>query len=109
MSAAYRANPRELPRALVGVCALLVLVGVVAFGAGLATDPDTAWVAYHVNFWYFASLAQGGMVLACALTIIGARWAGPVRHVAEGLGAWVPVSFVLAFVGTGTWTAKVRH
>src|SRR5262249_47355891 len=35
----------------------------------------------------------------CALVIIGARWAGPVRHVAEALGSWVPISFVLFVVG----------
>ena len=33
--------------------------------------------------------------------IVGARWAGPIRHVAEGLAAWVPVGFLLAIVGIG--------
>jgi hypothetical protein len=31
--------------------------------------------------------------------IVGARWPGPVRRIAEGLAAWVPVTFVLAIVG----------
>ena len=31
--------------------------------------------------------------------IIGARWTGPVRHVAEALAAWVPISFVLFLIG----------
>ena len=44
-------------------------------------------------------IAQAGLVLAAALVIIGARWAGPIRHVAEGLAAWVPVSLVLFVVG----------
>jgi len=94
----YRANPRGLPGALLGACGLLILIGAVAFAAGLATDPDTAWRAYHVNFIYYACLAQGGVVLASALVIVGARWSGPVRHVAEGLAAWVPISFVLLLI-----------
>ena len=98
-AASERANPRDLPMGLVGLCVLLVAIGVIAFVAGLRTDPAKAWLAYHVNFLYFGSLAQGGLALACALVIVGARWAGPIRHVAEGLAAWVPITFVLAIVG----------
>ncbi len=93
------ANPRVLPRRAVAVCGLLVTVGVFSFLAGLASDADTAWRAYHVNYLYFATLSQGGQVLASALVIVGARWAGPVRHVAEGLAAWVPITFVLGVIG----------
>ncbi len=93
------ANPRELPRNSTRACVLLVGIGVVSFFYGLATDPDTAWRAYHVNTIYWATLAQGGLVLACAFVIIGARWTGPVRHVAAALAAWVPITFVLIAIG----------
>ncbi len=96
---AERANPRALPRAWVGACGLLIAIGVIAFVVGLFVDADTAWRAFHVNFIYYAGLGQGGLVLAAALVIVGARWAGPVRHVAEGLAAWVPISLVLLAVG----------
>ncbi len=99
VSTLERANPRDLPVALAGLCGLLVVVGVIAFLVGLAQDPATAWRAFHVNWLYFAGLAQGGLALSCALVIIGARWAGPIRHVAEGLAAWVPITFVLGCVG----------
>jgi len=94
-----RANPRDLPAALIAICGVLIAIGVAAFAYGLSTQPDTAWRAYHVNFIYFATLAQGGLCLACAIVIIDARWPGPIRHVAEGLAAWVPVSFVLLAIG----------
>jgi hypothetical protein len=58
-------------------------IGVLAFVAGLFTDPATAWRAYHVNFLYYAGLSQGGLCLACAMVIVGARWPGPLRHVAR--------------------------
>jgi hypothetical protein len=89
------ANPRSLPMPVVAVCGLAIVVGVIAFVAGLNSDPDTAWRAFHVNYLYLAGLSQGGLVLACALVIVGAKWAGPIRHVAEGLAAWVPMTLVL--------------
>ena len=94
-----RANPRNLPMSLIGICGALVAIGIASFAYGLSTDPDTAWRAYHVNFIYFATLAQGGLCLACAIVIIDAHWSGPIRHVAEGLAAWVPISFVLLAIG----------
>jgi hypothetical protein len=84
---------------LIGVCLALVAIGVASFAYGLSTDADTAWRAYHVNFIYWATLAQGGLCLACAIVIIDANWPGPIRHVAEGLAAWVPISFVLLAIG----------
>jgi len=92
------ANPRELPGALVAVCVALMAAGAAAFALGLSSDPATTWRAFHVNFLYFGNIAQAAVVVACALVIIGARWAGPIRHVAEGLGAWVPISVVLFVV-----------
>jgi len=95
---AESANPRGVPVTALGVCGALVAVGVVTFLWGLATDADTAWRAYHVNFIYYAALSQAALCVSSAFVIIGARWAGPVRHVAEGLAAWVPISFVLCAV-----------
>ena len=94
-----RANPRDLPMSLIGICVALVAIGIASFAYGLSTDADTAWRAYHVNFIYWATLAQGGLCLACAIVIIDANWPGPIRHVAEGLAAWVPISFVLLAIG----------
>jgi hypothetical protein len=93
-----QARPTPIPRALLGGCLALVAVGVVAFLVGLASDPRSAWLAFHVNYLYFGSIAQGGIVVASAFVIIGARWPGPVRRLAEGLGAWAPVTFVLFLV-----------
>ena len=100
MSSNYEANPRDLPGVLLGACGVLIAIGVLAFAAGvLGDDPATAWRAYHVNYLFFGIMAQGALCLACAFVIIGARWAGPIRHVAESLSAWVPISFVLFLVG----------
>jgi hypothetical protein len=83
---------------MLGTCGALIAIGAIAFIAGLASDAETAWRAYHVNFIYFTTMSLGGLMLSCALVIVGARWAGPVRHVAEGLAAFVPVAFLLLLV-----------
>jgi hypothetical protein len=94
-----QATTRALPQPLTSICAGLILVGLAAFGYGIATDPQTAWLSFHANFLYYAILSQGGLVLACIFVIVGARWPGPIRRMAEGLGAWVPISLVLGCVG----------
>ena len=94
-----QARPRALPANAVAVCGVLAAIGVASFLLGLATDAPTAWRAFHVNWLYFAGIAQGGLVLAAIFVIVGAKWPGPVRRIAEALAAWVPVTFVLALVG----------
>jgi hypothetical protein len=99
VSSNYVAVPRDLPTGLAALCAILVLIGVIAFAAGLVNDPSAAWRAFHVNFLYYGNLSLGALCLSCALVIIDARWSGPIRHVPEALAAWVPISFVLFLVG----------
>jgi len=94
-----KANPRTLPQPLTAICAGLAVLGVAAFFYGLSTDPQTAWLSFHTNFMYFALLGQGGLVISAIFSTVGARWPGPYRRIAEGIGAWVPVSFVLLCVG----------
>ena len=98
-SAPLTANPRELPGSLVVVCLALIALGVVAFVVGLSSDPATAWRAFHVNFLYFGMIAQAAIALASALVIVGARWPGPIRHVAEASPPGCRSRFVLFLVG----------
>ncbi len=98
-SAPERIEARALPHFVAPACLLLVAVGIVALVAGLATDADTAWRAFHVNYLYFSGLAHGGILLAAIFVVVGARWPGPIRHVASALGAWLPISLVLFGIG----------
>ena len=93
-----QASPRAVPKRLLAACLALAGLGVVAFLIGLATDAPTAWRAFHVNYLYFGVLAQAGIVVACIFTVVGAKWPGPVRRIAESLGAWVPLTIVLFLV-----------
>ncbi len=99
MSSNYAAVPRDLPRVLTGACVALIAIGVIAFIGGVTKHPDVVWRAFHVNYLYFGIMAQAALCLACAFVIIDTRWSGPVRHVAEALASWVPISLALFLVG----------
>jgi hypothetical protein len=106
------ASPRAIPGALLGACVVLILLGILAFAIGLSTDAATAWRAFHVNYLFFGALAQGALCLACAFVIIGAHWPGPIRRIAESLGAWVPVTllfFLVSWLGRESVYAPWLH
>ena len=44
-----RAYTKPTPRALSLACLVLAAIGTLAFVAGLMSDPDRAWRAYHVR------------------------------------------------------------
>lgn len=97
--AAEQAHPREIPRGLLATCLVLMAFGAIAFLAGIWSNADNAWRAFHVNYLFFGALAQGGVVVACVFVIVGAKWPGPVRRIAESLGAWVPFTALLFIIG----------
>jgi hypothetical protein len=98
-NAAITANrPAEMSGALWGGLAALIGVGVVGLAVSLASDPVRAWQAYLVNYLFFLGLGSGGVVFSCALNLASGRWGKPVKRVAEGLGAFLPASFVLFLI-----------
>ena len=71
--------------------------GAIAFRSpGWPADPATAWRAFHVNYLYFAGHGPGGARASPAPSRSSARAGRAAARIAEGLGAWVPVTFVLA-------------
>ena len=93
-----RALPRPVPSFLMTVLSAMTAGGIVAFIVAVRMDPQTAWLAFHVNFVYFATLSQAGLIISCIFSIVGAKWPGVLRRFAEGLGAWIPISFVLFLI-----------
>jgi len=93
-----KANPRSLPQPLTAICAAAAALGIASFVYGVNADPTTAWLSFQSNFVFYAMMAQAGVILSCIFTLVNARWPGPLRRIAEGLGAWVPVTFVLILV-----------
>ena len=96
MSAAPAYVDEIRPSALSKLAPLAALLAVAGLGYGLAAgDAQTFWRSFHVNYLYFGAIAQGGVVLSCIFTIVGAKWPGPVKRLAESLGLWTIVTPVL--------------
>jgi hypothetical protein len=77
---------------------LLVIVfaaGAVTFGLGAVRHPFEAWSVYLVNFLFWSGLAAAGVVFAALLELTHARWAIPLRPVAERFAAFLPVALLL--------------
>lgn len=79
----------------IGAMALAV-IGLIAFGAALSIDPDRAWRAYHFNWMYFTSVAQGAVLLAAVVSITRGVWSRPIRRLALSFVAYLPIAWVLA-------------
>jgi hypothetical protein len=90
------------PSGMSRLAPLFGLLALVGLGYGFfAGDATTFWRSFHVNYLYFGVLAQGGVVLSCIFTIVGAKWPGPIRRLAESLGAWTiltPILFLADWV-----------
>lgn len=75
------------------------IVGASAFVFGVTRgDASQTWGIYLVNFLFWSGLAQAGAAFSALLHLARARWGGRVQAIAESMAAFLPASFVLAFV-----------
>ncbi len=78
---------------------LMLLVGIWVFIAGvLGSEPLRVWQIFLVNFLFWSGLAQGAVVFAAVYDVVQAKWGASVRRLAQGLGAFLPISLLLFFV-----------
>jgi Ni/Fe-hydrogenase subunit HybB-like protein len=84
----------------------LIVVGLVAFGYLLATNPLRAWGSWSINTLYFLGIAEGGVVLAAAIRLSNGRWGGPIMRIGELLSSYLPfgISTMVVLLVAGIWT-----
>lgn len=103
----------KLPRGVHGLLWVLLCVGAVTFLFEInGADPQRAWQVFLVNFLFWSSLAQGGIVFAATYDLTRARWGATFRWLAQGMGMFLPISFLLFFVlfaGAETLLPWVRN
>ena len=74
----------------------LFLIGAVSFVVGISgQQAQRVWQAYLVNFVFWFGLAAGSILFVAVLNLTHARWGRPLKRLAEALGTFVPVSFLL--------------
>ena len=81
------ATPRGLPRAPALLFALLLLVGIATFAAGVSSA-ELATRTYRVflhNWLMWAALSQGALVFSAGMRLTNATWPGPIRRIADTL------------------------
>jgi len=101
-----------LTRRLWWLLAAVSLLGAAAFAIGLATDATRAWAVLLVNFLFWSGLSHAGVALSAIFQATSARWARPLKRVAEATIAFTPVSAVMLLVllaGVPAWMPWVQE
>jgi hypothetical protein len=79
--------------------AALALAGAAAFFLGIGGPQSLrAWQAYLVNYVFWTGLSFGAVLFVAVLNLTNARWGRSLKRLAEGLGAFLPASFLLFWV-----------
>jgi len=73
-----------------------VIAGVSMFIVGLAMgSAERTWEALLINVMFWGGMAQAGVMLSVIWQITDAKWGRPFKRLAEGFGAFLPVTFLL--------------
>ncbi|NOY26242.1 MAG: hypothetical protein GXP62_10260 [Oligoflexia bacterium] len=94
-TAAITGIPRTVPGPVKAAAGAGIVIGLATFGYGMATHKDLALAGFVTNFMFWAGVAQGGLMLAVAMTLAKARWGRPLKRFAEALGLMFPVMLLL--------------
>jgi len=91
-----------LPSGLRPVLYALMVVGALVWGASFFV-PDAGydpWAGLLLAYFFFLMLGLGGVVFTTIQYAANARWSIVVRRIAEGMGAYIPISaaFFLIYV-----------
>jgi hypothetical protein len=81
-----------------------IAVGLVGFFLTVEEAPQRAWQSVWSNFLFWTAIAQAGVMFGAVLHTAKGHWGKTFRRVAEGMGAFLPLSlalFVLLYFGAG--------
>lgn len=89
----------RIPRFLRVVFAVCTAAGALAFIVAVSgNEPLRAWQSYLVNFLFWTGMGFGAVLFVAVLNVTGARWGRPLKRLAEGFAAFLPVTFILFWV-----------
>ncbi len=80
------------------IYAVMMFLGVIGFAITLMSDPTRAWYAYLIAFFYFVSLALGGLFFTAIQHVTKAGWSVNIRRFSEALTAFLPIAAVGALI-----------
>ena len=99
MSPGETYGPARISRGWIILFSVLALAGAAAFLAGVGGPQSLrAWQAYLINYVFWTGLSFGAVLFVAVLNMTDARWGRSLKRLAEGLGAFLPASFLLFWV-----------
>ncbi len=87
-------GPLVVSTRMKSICLGLFIIGVATFGFTLTIDKERAWHAYLTAYFYFFTIAIGGLFFTSIQHVTRAGWSVNVRRFCEGLAAFLPLAFV---------------
>jgi hypothetical protein len=90
--------PAKPPVALLVVFAVMIAAGIGGLFWGASQDPTRAWQAYLFNFLFFLGIGAGGTLFSAVLNIASGKWGRDLKRIADGLGLFLPISFILFLI-----------
>jgi hypothetical protein len=84
----------SVPPMMKTISLVLMGLGLLSFVALLFLNKDRAWHAYLTGYFYFTSLALGGLFFTAIQHVTKAGWSVNIRRLAESMTAFLPVTYV---------------
>lgn len=92
-------KPRRWPAGALWLAGLLFVLGAATFFQTISgPKPLRAWQIFLVNFLFWSGISQAGAVFLAILHVTGATWAQPLKRIAAGMTAFLPLSFLFFLV-----------
>ena len=76
------------------VSAVFAFLGLVSFIGLLFVNKERAWHAYLTGYFYFTSLALGGLFFTAIQHLVKAGWSVNIRRFSESMTSFLPVAFI---------------
>lgn len=108
MAKAVEPGKFTTPQSVKGLMFVSIFIGILSFVIGYQVDKsphkNLVWQGYLTAFFYFVSLALGGLFFTAIQHITKAGWSVPIRRLSESLTSFLPVSliFLAIFLVFGT-------
>lgn len=88
----------EIPKGFTTLGIVLIVIGVIAFAAGLFTNPERAWRGYVIGFWFAFTIGLAGPFFIATQYLSKAGWSVAIRRIPEAFGAFLYPSIILGII-----------
>jgi hypothetical protein len=75
-----------------------MFIGLIGFALLLINDQKRAWLAFLLPFFYFTSLALGGLFFTAIQHLTKAGWSVNIRRIPEAFTSFLPITAVSALI-----------